>query len=184
MWMRYGRGALVATVAAAALVLPGGAGAKAKEDSVTGTVTGAVGDLSPLTVQISARSGPGGENPTGRVTLIGPEPGFIFIGGPVTCLNVQGNVALVKIQADTGAIGVQLSMRITDNVTDNAGSLTPDAVDMLVTNSASDECASPEPVYLLSHIQSGDVVVVDDSKCRKAFEPDSKKPICPPPPPV
>jgi hypothetical protein len=107
------------------------------------------------------------------------QGGALFFAGPVTCLNVQGNVALLKLQStesDSGIIGL-LSMRITDN----AGSSTPDLVEVTFATGASDECASPESSYILpSTVTSGDVVVVDDGKCINKIH---KKPLCRPPPP-
>jgi hypothetical protein len=88
----------------AALALPGVAGAQVPaQDSVIGSGSSSIpGCNGP--VEISAQSGPSGENPTGQVTC-----GTLF-RGPVTCLNVSGNVALLTVQ-DTvfGAVGVRIT---------------------------------------------------------------------------
>jgi hypothetical protein len=62
-------------------------------------------------VDLDAHSGPRGENPTGEASM--HERAF-FNGGPVTCLNVIGNKAVV------GGTGYLFE------VEDNAGTGTPD----------------------------------------------------------
>jgi hypothetical protein len=72
-------------------------------DSVTGSgVSGGCGG----NVAFDAHSGPSGESPTGTV-----QCGTLF-SGPVTCLAVTGNVALLNVQdARFGTVAV----RVTDN---------------------------------------------------------------------
>ena len=172
---------MVAAVGAVALVLPGGASAFT-QDSVAGTAIGQFGAGTPVLYEINARSGPRGQSPFGEVTahVLAPLQTSVFFNGSVTCLNVQGKVALLKlesIESDSGVIG-PLSMRITDN----ADSTTPDLMEVTFATGESDECASPESsVILPSTVTSGDVVVIDDGKCSKKL--DRKKPFCPPPPP-
>lgn len=97
------RRALLILVSAvvAVLALPGASWAQA-QDSVTGNGTASVcGE-----VEVDATSGPNGENPSGFVTC-GP-----LFSGPVSCLAVSGNVALLHVQdARFGTVAV----RITDN---------------------------------------------------------------------
>jgi hypothetical protein len=98
------RAALIsAFVGTVALVLPAVGAAQAVGDSVTGSgVSSGCGG----TVTVDAHSGPSGENPTGTM-----QCGSLF-SGPVTCLNVTDNVALLNVQdALFGSVGV----RITDN---------------------------------------------------------------------
>jgi hypothetical protein len=57
-------------------------------------------------IQIQAQSGPSGKDPSGQVTCGG------FFSGPVTCLNVQGNVALLIAQ--TSQFGL-VALRVVDN---------------------------------------------------------------------
>ena len=77
-----------------------------QQDSVIGA-----GANELFTFDFSARSGPSGENPSGQVELVN-QPGFPFFSGPVTCLSVQGNVALMNVQ--TSVFGLLL-LRVTDN---------------------------------------------------------------------
>jgi hypothetical protein len=113
----------------------------ALQDSVTG------GGVSPEPfcngpIEIDAHSGPGGEDPSGHVRC-----GTLF-DGPVTCLNVQGNVALLTVFDDLFGT---VSVRITD-----AGS-TGDAMEAFPTPGG---CPGP----LLQYVPiafSGDIVVVD-----------------------
>jgi hypothetical protein len=70
-------------------------------------------------IAISASSGPSGENPSGTVSfdlLINridhPQPFLINYAGPVTCLNVQGNTAILN--ADTSEYGLA-TVELTDN---------------------------------------------------------------------
>ena len=88
----------IAFAVGAALAVPAAAGAQIPtQDSVTGSGFLSIGlAQGPCQLQVDARSGPSGENPTGT-TLCTPLPGPP--GSEVTCLNVQGNVALMTDQA-------------------------------------------------------------------------------------
>jgi hypothetical protein len=93
--------------------------------------------------EVDAHSGAGGQSPTGRVTC------GVFFSGPVTCLNVTGNVALLNITTtEYGA----LALRITDNGA--AG----DRVEAI----PGPGCAAPQPSYLDLGFRGGDIVVVDN----------------------
>ena len=150
-------GSLLGLVLAILAAVAGPAAAQAPAgDSVVGTATGQFGGGAPVTYNVDARSGPNGENPTGQVTAT--TGGSIFFSGPVTCLNVQGNIALLKLQSTQGTFIGLVSMRITDN----SGSATPDLIESTAGSGASNECASPEPSYILpSIVTSGDIVVTD-----------------------
>jgi hypothetical protein len=125
----------------AALALPGVSSAQAPaQDSVIGSGSSSIpGCNGP--VEISVQSGPSGENPTGQMTC-----GSLF-NGPVTCLNVSGNVALLTVQDSVfGAVGV----RITD-----AGP-TGDGLEAFLGAG----CPTPLSSYLDFEF-TGDIVVVD-----------------------
>jgi hypothetical protein len=109
------------------------------EDSVTGTGTSSFcnGDF-----VIDARSGPSGENPTGQVTC------GTFFNGPVTCLNVQGNVALLTIQ--TNQFG-SVALRVIDN-----GGGPADSVEAFPGTG----CPQPQGTYVPVGF-SGAIVIVD-----------------------
>jgi hypothetical protein len=95
----------LATIAGvgAALALPAAAGAQAPApDSVTGTGTSGLcgGDSR---IEVDARSDPSGESPTGQVRC-----GSLF-SGPVSCLAVSGNVALLTVESSLfGPVGVRI----------------------------------------------------------------------------
>ena len=151
-------GPLLGLVLAILAAVAGPAAAQAPAgDSVVGTATGQFGGGSPVTYNIDARSGPNGENPTGQVTAT--TGGSIFFSGPVTCLNVQGNIALLKLQSTQGAFIGLVSMRITDN----SGSTTPDLIQSTAGSGVSNECASPEPSYILPSIVTSGAIVVTDT---------------------
>jgi hypothetical protein len=159
--MRKALGRLVGLVLVMLAVMAGPAAAQALVgDSVTGTATGRFGLGTPVSFDIDARRGPNGESPTGQVTATNAPGGPIFFSGAVTCLNVQGNVALLKLQSTSGQVIGLLSMRITDN----AGSAIPDLIESTFATGASNECASPEPSYILPiTVTSGDIAVTDAS---------------------
>jgi hypothetical protein len=72
------------------------------EDSVTGTGTAQFyGQF-----QIAARSGPNGENPSGRATFTG---GQVEASGTVTCLAVDPPFATFNLQTESGLIAVTVS---------------------------------------------------------------------------
>jgi hypothetical protein len=91
---------LPALVGVVALALPALAAGQAGGDSVTGSgVSSGCGG----TVTVDAHSGPSGENPSGTV-----QCGSLF-SGPVTCLNVTDNVALLNVQSLIfGSVGVRI----------------------------------------------------------------------------
>jgi hypothetical protein len=92
-------------------------------------------------LRVDARSGPSGENPTGHFTC------GTFFDGPVTCLSVRGNVALLTTQTPQfGAVGV----RITDNGPSN------DQVEAFPGAG----CPTPLSFYIGIGV-AGDITVVD-----------------------
>jgi hypothetical protein len=81
------------------------------QDSVLGRGV-AIGDSPTITYdfEIDARSGPGGENPTGHVSFIGSIPNSIIFDGPVTCLSVNGNMAGLNVSTSQfGTVGMQIT---------------------------------------------------------------------------
>jgi hypothetical protein len=94
-------------------------------------------------VVINAQSGPSGENPTGEMRC-----GELF-GGPVTCLSVTGNVALLI----TGSrLFGPVAVRVTDNGTSDRLEAAPVA--------PGHGCPTPVPFYS-NFPFTGDLVVVD-----------------------
>ena len=124
----------------AAIALPGVSSAQVPAgDSVTGSGTSSIPGCNG-SVRVDAHSGPNGENPTGQV-----DCGTLF-SGPVTCLSVNGNVALLSVQSAVfGAVGV----RITDLPTGDRLEAIPGL-----------GCPTPLTFYVDLEF-SGDLVVVD-----------------------
>jgi hypothetical protein len=95
---------LTTAIVGAALALPSVSSAAppapAFQDSVslTATPSFAIG----INIQaLNATSGPGGENPSGQLDffVFSPAQHFVFhIRGPVTCLAVTGNSAVINVQ--------------------------------------------------------------------------------------
>jgi hypothetical protein len=75
----------------------------------TATATGSVAGSTPFfNIHVDAHSGPSGENPGGfasfgstvQIQVMGHTGNVDFVvSGPVTCLNVTGNAAVIKINA-------------------------------------------------------------------------------------
>jgi hypothetical protein len=142
--------AVVGVVVVAAAVPAGVASAQSPtQDSVTGsgTVNNPIG---VLTFTVDARSGPSGENFTGVLGASGAV-GFV---APLTCLAVDGNVAMFNVSLDPFLPVFAL------RVTDNAGSGTPDTLAIVVRDSPTD-CSPPTGGQFVLPLISGDFVVVD-----------------------
>jgi hypothetical protein len=124
------------------------------QDSVTGTVTtlGFVDQV--IRWQITATSGPSGENPTGRISAVFEGVGPFF-EGPVTCLSVQDNVALVKTQ--DSLFGLLLAFRITDN----AGLGIGDLVETTFASPGASDCPAESSYIRMDRVTSGDIAVED-----------------------
>jgi hypothetical protein len=121
------------------------------EDSVTGSGTT---DSFITTFQIDARSGPSGENPTGHVVL---EAGAIF-DGTVTCLAVEGNVAVFNISIGVSLLPPLLTLRATDNSDSGA----PDLLELFSAEGRSpSDCSPPTQLLQRGTVLTGDIVVAD-----------------------
>jgi hypothetical protein len=112
---RFGMLFGVLAAAAGALALPGVAGAQAPaQDSVV--LTGGPAVAGSITViALNATSGPSGENPTGEVRFF--VSGVIPVGGPVTCLAVNGNTATIDILDEASGLGV-VTIQVVDGQPD------------------------------------------------------------------
>lgn len=117
---------------------PGPPGGDLTPDSVTGSGTSS---FCGGAFEVNAQSGPSGEDPTGQLTC------GSFFGGPVTCLNVTGNVALLNVE--TSSLGT-VALRITDLGT------TGDRVEAIPGSG----CDLPQASYVDVGF-SGDISVVD-----------------------
>jgi hypothetical protein len=111
-------GAVLALIAAA-LVVPGTAAAGPAPGLDTATATGdnlVTDDFSATGIEIEAHSGPAGENPGGSVSfdVLG---GTIPVAGPVSCLDVSGNTAVMTIDGPFPSLPgfTAFLIRIVDN---------------------------------------------------------------------
>ncbi len=85
----------------ATVIVPAGATASqppAGSQMDTATATGnnlIIDDFSSTEIEIDAHSGPSGENPGGHVSFV--AGGILPISGPVDCLDVSGNTAVMTV---------------------------------------------------------------------------------------
>jgi len=126
--------------------------AQVAQDSVVGS-----GTTSTFTFDLDARSGPSGENATGtaRLALI---DSVITFEGPVTCLSVSANRAIIGIDNSLGFQGLGRPVFIV--VTDG----TPDSIGAFVPGSGEPPTVCPPSVVentIPERIISGDITVVD-----------------------
>jgi hypothetical protein len=101
-------------------------------------------------IDISAQSGPSGENPSGHVTVSG-------LGGqpdPVTCLQVNGNTAYVGFR--NSFLSANMAAKLVDNVPGYSNGV--DRFDFFFTNGTSINCGFQSN---LEEPFSGNLVVVD-----------------------
>jgi hypothetical protein len=95
----------------------------------TATATGSIGSFT--NIHVDAHSGPSGENPGGSASFDGTaviqRPGGVEripfgVSGPVTCLNVTGNEAVIKINAIVDFFGTGFPETWEIKLVDNGGS--------------------------------------------------------------
>jgi hypothetical protein len=142
-----------------ALLVPGAAGADTPDpaiplmDTVTATGSGA----GFVNIDVSAQSGPSGESPAGTasttIMIEDPRPQLITLSGPVTCLAVSGNTAVLNFTDTTFGLG-SLTLGFTDN-----GGGGRDLVSAGALRRAPTDC-SPLPSAPLP-LTAGRAVVVD-----------------------
>jgi hypothetical protein len=108
-----------------------------------------------LVFEIDATSGPSGENPTGQVRF-DAVVGAIRVenSGPVTCLAVRGNTAIINIlDARIGVVTIQVEDGQPD--TFDAG---PTGA---ATGRAPTDCSPLEVPFVGERMVLGDIVVID-----------------------
>jgi hypothetical protein len=141
--------ATFATVMAIAAVLASPAAATAQvptQDSVTGSGVARPGET--FTFEFDARSGPNGESPTGEVSFRFASTGEVFFAGPVSCLVVSGNFAILSVASTQfGSVGLE--------VTDSPGG---DLIRAIPTGLSA---CMPLGLAVDFPVISGDLVVVD-----------------------
>ncbi|MGB2851368.1 MAG: calcium-binding protein, partial [Solirubrobacterales bacterium] len=101
------------------LALPAAPAAKPRNSPTppmdTATATGdnlILDDYGSVEIEVDAHSGPSGENPGGHVSFVAGQ--ILPISGPVTCLNVSGNTALMTV-SPTGSFVDFALVRVVDN---------------------------------------------------------------------
>jgi hypothetical protein len=146
---------LTMAIVGTALALPSVSGAAPPapptfQDSVSLTEAPAIfGDGFYNVDELTATSGPNGENPTGEISL--NELQQIFDRGPITCLAVSGNSATFNFRSN-----FLNGMIVTAHVVDDS----PDTLELLATGRAATDC-SPIPEVNVYPLTSGDITVVD-----------------------
>ena len=138
-------------------VLPGLASAQTvDQDSAGGNVITEV--FRPESFVFDARSGPSGENPSGSVAWVDR---VLFMGGPVTCLNVTGNRATIGFQNQEDGAPVLNGgfLFVEDNGTPGAGR---DNVRATLVPAAPAVCPPNTEVYnAFNLVSSGELAVHD-----------------------
>jgi len=126
-------------------------GTAAAQSAVGDSVTGSGSSSGGLgfTFEIDAHSGPNGENPTGQVTFRFASTGDVAFNGPVTCLAVNGNFAILDV--DTPQFHT-VGLEVTDSP---SGDLI-----RAIPRTGQSSC-SPIGSAADFPVTSGDVVVVD-----------------------
>jgi hypothetical protein len=148
------RGLLPVLVAALVCCSPASAGAQTpNQDFVIGTA--GFGDPQfGVTASVDAHSGPSGENATGTATFGARQT---FFGGPVTCLNVTGNRAVIGGESTFSAPQGYLFL-----VVDNSATGAPDLFGILFPPPAEAPTICPSNLDVpLQAAASGDLVVHD-----------------------
>ena len=148
------RGLLPVLVAALVCCSPASAAPQTpNQDFVIGTA--GFGDPQfGVTASVDAHSGPSGENATGTATFGARQT---FFGGPVTCLNVTGNRAVIG--GDSGFVGPEGYFFV---VVDNSATGAPDLFGILFPPPADAPTTCPANLDVpLQPAASGDLIVHD-----------------------
>jgi hypothetical protein len=130
----------------------------AQQDSAraTGNAPNTTGSGGYFNIDISAQSGPTGENPTGHGSYNLGSPSGLLVAGPVTCLQVSGHIAYIGFNDTTfgfGAIGVKL-------VDGGVAGSSLDTFDSFLGNGSTTNCGF-RPLLGDLPVVGGDVQVID-----------------------
>ena len=119
------------------------------QDSVTGS-----GTAGPYSFVFDAHSGPSGENPTGTAAISLTSTPSVFTSGPVTCLAVDGNRAVIGIENGPGSLtaGEGTLIEVTDN---------PDALFFRLWFEPPNTCLTDPSGYTPTPVTSGDIRITD-----------------------
>jgi hypothetical protein len=140
-------------VAGVALTLPNASSAAPRaptfQDSVSLAEAPAVFTDAITVEELNATSGPNGEDPSGQLTFNLFQQ--IFDSGPVTCLAVSGNTAILNFRSSFLG-GAVVTLELVDD--------SPDTFSVLAVGRAAGDCSPSVPTSTSSLI-SGDIKVVD-----------------------
>jgi len=154
--------AIAALALAAVLLVPGASSAQVPTgDSVSGSGTARNSETGQLvwSFHFSASSGPSGEQPTGRVSVI--FQGFQQVGGRVSCLAVRGSRAVIGVEVELSVPNRTdgLYVTVVDGGPAGSGLDTFDAVPTL--NNIPTDCSIDPPSFAPGPVDSGDILVFD-----------------------
>jgi hypothetical protein len=138
----------------ASLAVPGVSGAQTPgQDSVRLTGGPAIANLF-VVIDLTATSGPSGENPTGQVRFDVPALP-VSVGGPVTCLAVSGNTAIINVQDQINPLPDVVTIQVVDGQPDTFDANT-------VFGRAPTDCSPlPQPSPGGGPLSSGNITVTD-----------------------
>jgi hypothetical protein len=150
---------LIMAIVGVALALPSVSSAAPPppplQDSVSLTEAPAVfGEFSDFSFRIvqelTATSGPSGENPTGEISWVGSG---IVDHGPITCLAVSGNTAWFNY-VSSFLPGTIVTVQVVDD--------SPDTLTWFgVIGRAATDCSPPPGGLIAQWVRGGDITVVD-----------------------
>jgi hypothetical protein len=146
---------LTTAIVGAALALPGVSSAWAQapplQDSVSLTEAPAILTSGTIIDELTATSGPSGENPSGEISWHPPFQGPD--SGPITCLAVSGNAATFNYLSSL--FGFIVTLQVVDGSTDTFS--------IVSVSRAATDCSPPGQGEFVNTYQltSGDITVVD-----------------------
>jgi hypothetical protein len=131
------------------------------QDSVSLTVAPAVvpaPTFDSTIFALNATSGPAGENPSGLVRF-DTVRGFFHLGGPVTCLAVNGNTATISFPSQMDFFGDTITVEVVDDQPDTWAFADSTEIDGRPPTDCSPLSGAPE--VHRGPLSSGDFTVVD-----------------------
>lgn len=149
------KGSLVAVLSLLLVVLgatAGPASGQISEDAVTGS-----GTAGPFSFAFDAHSGPAGENPRGTATISLTSTPSVFNSGPVTCLAVEANRAVIGIENGPGSFtaGQGTLIEVSDD---------PDALFFSLVFAPPSSCpADPFEGYTPDPVTTGNITIRDST---------------------
>ena len=149
---------LATTIVGALLALPSISSAAPPAPTFQDSVTFTGGPASAghfFILSLDATSGPSGENPSGEADFtVATDTGSVFhIQGPVTCLAVSGNTAVIGVQSQLQPFFGVVAVLVVDDQ--------PDIFDSPVIQRAPTDCSPASFTGFAGPLLSGDITVFD-----------------------